>query len=129
MCGIQFVSALQHNNIQSSVDLGPNMFLVARRLVLLTQKLSGKKKFSTYLHSGPEDSDVKTIWRDSAASTDEYFSVAEHFHNAFTALVAEAVNSESHCNVLFAELKDPVRCVCVCVCVYACIWIFVSVRL
>ena len=126
-CVIQFVSALQHNNIQPSVDLGPNMFLVARRLVLLTKKLSEKNKINTYLHSGPEDSDVKTIWRDCAASTDEYFSVAEHFHNAFTALVAEAVNSESHCDVLFAELKDPVRCVCVCVCVCACACVYACI--
>ena len=89
-------------------DNGPQMNVVARRLVLLTKKLVHKQPPNTYLHSGT-DIDVETVWRDVANSTDEYVSVAEYFHEAFTELVMEAVKSEPDCDALFAELKDPVR--------------------
>ena len=89
-------------------DIGPRMSLVARRLVMLTTKLIQQQPPNTYLHSGA-DIDVETVWRDVANSTDEYVAVAEHFYEAFTEMVMEAVKSEPDCDAQIVELKDPVR--------------------
>ena len=98
---------------------------MARRLVLLTEKLARKKQPNTYLHSGTDDTDLKTVWHDVANSTDEYFVVAEYFYEAFTDMLLEAVRSQPHVEVIFAELKDPVRYACVlCVCVCVCVRVF-----